>query len=722
MSNLMSLSLNSVDGSSDVGSNAENLISNNNNIDQESISSRKNYTFKEKFISIFLNIKPKKKVRKKSDNKIIEDEFINKNLSGNRTYSFDTESNYSDQEEPNVMLNKFRTIVKKVLSQKKNKDWKEFLREYGRKVKLEKSLKFRMKNIFNVNSDFIIIWKSTFSAFNIIFIFIYFLRYILIELVNKKTREEDELSNKSIFLYYMINVMFTFEFIFSVLILIFNGGSKLTYFKIPYKLYCAIPFPLEKKYILFLIPKFFRIDLIQRLFSLIEIFINTHVSHYILNYYLKSFVTYIVELFKVLLIFGLYAHCLCCFLVYFEGIGVINYLSGLYYSIQSFTTIGFGEQSPETKGGLVIMIINLFLGVNFMSVTTSNIRYLYNKIQDFNRETSFNEQFEFLVFQIQRSTGKVFPNHLKTLMHLFLLYRRGMAYYEIKNKNKLLFANCRQKVVNDIHSRLFNYLKRDFSIYFENCEDEFIFEIFQNMRPKMFETDKTLIRYNKRVKALYFLVNGYVFIFNKNKKPVYCLFGNNLIGEYEFITQQKCNYTVKTHPKMTAFGFELKKEDWDNISKRYILSAKNFLETIKKRKKKHNEWIDWSMNELNKNIFNEEITLEPNFISSKKEEIEEPKEERLLNINNNNIENNKDEFSDSSFSKYNSEELKVNKTLITLAKEKNEKYDINSKEIFFNIFEMRKKLKGIEDHFVDFKKGLINHFKPTKKVDPISFH
>ena len=275
----------------------------------------------------------------------------------------------------------------------------------------------------------------------------------------------------------MINVMFTFEFIFSVLILIFNGGSKLTYFKIPYKLYCAIPFPLEKKFILFLIPKFFRIDLIQRLFSLIEIFINTHVSHYILNYYLKSFVTYIVELFKVLLIFGLYAHCLCCFLVYFEGIGVINYLSGLYYSIQSFTTIGFGEQSPATKGGLVIMIINLFLGVNFMSVTTSNIRYLYNKIQDFNRETSFNEQFEFLVFQIQRSTGKVFPNHLKTLMHLFLLYRRGMAYYEIKNKNKLLFANCRQKVVNDIHSRLFNYLKRDFSIYFENCEDEFIFEI-----------------------------------------------------------------------------------------------------------------------------------------------------------------------------------------------------------------------------------------------------
>ena len=223
----------------------------------------------------------------------------------------------------------------------------------------------------------------------------------------------------------------------------------------------------------------------------------------------------------------------------------------------------------------------------------------------------------------------------------------------------------------------------------------------------MFATDRTLIKYNKRVKALYFLVNGYVFIYNKNKKPVYCLFGNNLIGEYEFITNQKCNYIVKTHPKMTAFGFELKKEDWDNISKKYIISTKNFFETIKKRKKKHNEWLEWSMNALNKNIFNSH----QNFINSAK--IEEPKEESLITSIDDNHDN-ENELTESSFSKYNSNELKINKTLITLAKEKNEKYDINSKEIFFNIFELRKKLKRTEDHFIEFKNSLIEKFKIKK--------
>lgn len=719
MSNLLSYSLNSVDDKdSEIGSNNDNLIQNPDvkTLETESVISIKRYTCKEKFISIFLNIKPKKRVHKKQDNKVTVDEFMNKNTELKNTYSFETESNYSDDiEESNVMLNKFRTMVKKVLQKKKDKDWKEIMREYERKIKIEKSLKFKLKNIFNVNSDFIIIWKSTFSAFNIIFVYIYFLKYILLELANKKQDEEEEISNKNIFLYYMINIMFSFEFIFSLLILIFNGGSRLTYLKLPLKFYCAIPFPLEKKYIIFLIPKFFRIDLISRLFSLIETFINTHIGHYILNYYLKIFLTYTTDLFKILLMFGLYAHCLSCFFCYFETTDKIQYVSALYYAIQTFTTIGFGEQSPLTIGGLIVMIINLFLGVNFMSVITSNIKYLYNKIQKFNRETSFNEQFEFLIFQIQRSTGKVFPIHLKTMMNLFLLYRRGMAYYEIKNKNKFLLSNCRQIIVKEIHSKLFDYLKRDFSVYFENCEDDFIFEIFQNMRPKMFEANRTLISYNKKVKALYFLINGYIFIFNKNQKPVYCIFGNNLFAEYEFISQQKCNYYIKTHPKNTAFGFELKKQDWDNISKKYIISANHFLETIKKRKKKHDEWINWSLSEYNKNIIKEEIVFEPNIINTK---TEEEKEELLVNLIDDNIINDsnepKESNSNSIFTKYEHQNKKLDKTLIRLAKERNEKYDIANKEIFFNISEMRKKLKTFEDKFIDFKKSILNHLKVQK--------
>ena len=272
------------------------------------------------------------------------------------------------------------------------------------------------------------------------------------------------------------------------------------------------------------------------------------------------------------------------------------------------------------------MIITLFLGINFMSLITSNIRYLTKKMKNFNRETSFDEQFEFLIFQIQKSTGKVFPSHLKRLMSLFLLFRRGIAYSEIKNKNKQIFDICRDKIIKKIHNKLFNYLKVDFSSYFKNCEDDFIFEIFQYMKPKMFKANKTIIEYNKNVKGLYFLINGSVFIYDKNNNPVYAIIDNNLFGEYEFISNTKSNYIVKVHPKMAAYGFVLKKSDWENISKKYIISTKKFIDIIKLRNKKHYEWILHSLaknqnQNQNKNQINiEEINNKENI--DKNESIE----------------------------------------------------------------------------------------------------
>ena len=337
------------------------------------------------------------------------------------------------------------------------------------------------------------------------------------------------------------------------------------------------------------------------------------------------------------------------------------------------------------------MILTLFLGVNFMSVITSNIRYLTNKMRNFSRETSLNEQFEFLIFQIQKSTGKLFPSRLTKLMSLFLVFRRGLAYSEIKNNNKRLFDICRNKIVNEIHNQLFNYLKENFSIYFENCEDEFVFKIFEYMKPKMFTADKTIIGYNKNVKNLYFLNIGSVFIYNKYDQPVYVILENNIFGEYEFISNTKSNYSVKANPRMTAYGFVLKKSDWEKISKKYVLSTKQFIETINLRNKKHNEWIIKSLKNTN----------------FKKDKIDKK------NINE--YINSKDSIGpiNDSISLKNEENKNkiIKKNLITAAKAKNEKYDINNKEIMLKIYNIMRDLQDFENDLFVFKKNILNNMK-----------
>ena len=112
------------------------------------------------------------------------------------------------------------------------------------------------------------------------------------------------------------------------------------------------------------------------------------------------------------------------------------------------------------------------------------------KMKNFNRETSLNEQFELLIFKMQKSTGKAFPSRLKQSMLPYLLFRRGIAFYEIKNNNKRMFEICRNEIIKQIHQKLFNYLKEDFNIYFNKCEDEFVFKIFECMKPKIFSSKK----------------------------------------------------------------------------------------------------------------------------------------------------------------------------------------------------------------------------------------
>ena len=646
-------------------------------------------SFLQNFAKIFLDIDYNKKTKIKINNDDINNKISNADIINDR-YSKNEDFSVNDNDEMEIVkpnaIEVFKASINKLIHKTKMHNWDEYMKSYEKKIQEKISIKYKLKNVFNIKSDFMIIWKLTFSAFSIVFVFIYFLKYILIDLAEKEDKNEVESSKKILYVYYMINLMFFFELMFSILVIIFNGGSIITFLKLPLKIYTVIPFPLKKKNLFLLIPKFLRIDLFNKLFSIIEVFINSNIAHYVHNYYLKIFITYTCDMFKYLLLFGFYAHCLCSLLCYFyEPDGELKYIPSLYYTIQTFTTIGFGEMSPVNKNSLIIMIITLFLGINFFSLMTSNIRYLSNKIKDFNRETSFNEQFEFLIFQIQKSTGKVFPTMLKKLMSLFLLFRRGLAYYEIKSKNKRIFNICRDKIIKNIHKTLFNYLKEDFSVYFHNCEEEFIFEIFQRMKPKMLKADKTIVEYNTNIKGLYFLINGNIFIFDKYDNPVYAISDNNLFGEYEFLTNIKTNYKIKVHPKMAAYGFVLKKSDWEYIANKYILSAKNFIETIKLRNKKHNEWIIFSL-----------------------------KKYKNLNIEQNNKIN--EEINDKDiYGQQNDENKnKSNKDLIIAAKEKDEKYNIKNGRVFKEIEEILKELRNFEDDLSVFKNDILNNIKIKK--------
>ena len=381
-------------------------------------------------------------------------------------------------------------------------------------------------------------------------------------------------------------------------------------------------------------------------------------------------------MFAYLLKFGLYGHFTSCLFSYFDE---KTYITSLYYTIETFTTIGFGDFTIVKKESLYIVIINLLIGINLFTVMTSNVKYLMAKINAFGRETSFKQQMEFLVFQMQSSTGKVFPPHLKKLITSSIVFRNGLSYSDIKNKYEDVLKVCRKKIIKDIQNTLLSYLKDGYQDYFQNYENDFLNSLLEDLKPKTFRTKEVIVNYGQKVNHLYFLINGELFAYNQYGKPVFAIYNTTLFCEYEFITGTRSDFVIKVHPNIPAYGFVINKKNWNNIIKKYPLSAKNFTKFAYDKRKKYLEWLDKSYSS-NNDIFN--INTNKQNINSINVSINSD-----LNISINAIKN------------------------IVPVKAKGEKYDLENLEIIKKINMFNKEINFLEESMIQYKKKMLNFLK-----------
>ena len=622
--------------------------------DQQFIKHTSTYNrpFMQKFMNKILSLDDEKKAKSKKKKYYDEDFFLfnkknNKRKKKRKTYEnidnliSNAESTSFNMNSSNVKQKK-KSIIRNILDLHTENEWNEFIDEYKKKYKEKGSIKNQLKLLFNINSDFMVIWKFVFSLFYMVILFMFFFKYVFLELPNLK---DDETPKKRImYLYMIINIMFLFDLILTIFVIMTNGGSLVTFLKLPLKIYTIIPFPLKASYIPLLIPKFCRIDLFRRVFNSIEHFILTNITHYVQNYYLKNFMTYTNRMFTYLLKFGLYAHFTCCIFSYLDG---IRYVSALYYTIETFTTIGFGENSPQTPNSLFIGIINLFIGINLF---------------------------------------------IKQLMSFSILFRRGLSYKDIKTQHEDVLKVCRNKMINEVQKTLLCFLRREYSLCFPKCEKDFLNSLLEVLKPKAYKTNKVIVNYGEKVNYLYFLISGELFAYNKYGKPIFTIFNSTLFCEYEFITGTTSNFTYKVHPNFPAYGFVICREDWENISKKDIISAKNFISIAYKKRNTYLHWLDKS---YQNNLSHYEV--------SENNKIEDNSNNIICTDSNNiNIEVNN---LNRKYSK-----SKDNNNLVPV-KTKNEKYQLDKIEIIKKINDFNKDLHHLEISMIEYKRNLLDYMQ-----------
>ena len=547
-------------------------------------------SLKDKILNKLLSLdKPEKKLNRKFSK---EDFFIFGEYNENKyEYQRSNSNSFGNENSGNIdtsiLYHKKKSVIRNILELQKENEWNEFIKAYKKEQRKKNKLKILFKNTFNINSDFIAIWKFVFSLFYMLIFFFVFLHYIFYTLIYLK---DDEKPKKNfLYLYYISHFMFFIDLILTILIIIANGGSLFTYLKIPIKIYLVILFPLKKKYIIFLIPKFCRIDLFRSIFEKNEKFITGHITPYIQNYHLKIFILYMNRLFGYLLEFGLYAHFSCCLYSYLDN---VNYIDGIYYTIETITTMGYGEHSPKNLYSMILVMFTIFLGSNLVILTNCNINFITSKVRSFSRMTSPKTRLEIFIFHLESSMGKIVPNNLKDSLNSYIRFYRGLSFDFIKSDYYPIFSFLKPKMQKKLLNSSLNFLRLEFGLYFRDCEIDFINSLFEKIKPKIYKDKKIIIDIGQKVDKLYFLLNGILFGFDKYENNIFTIYNNSLFCEYEFLTGINSQLKIKGHPNIISYGFIINKKDWDTISKKYIYSAKKFIELCLTRRKNFREKLN----------------------------------------------------------------------------------------------------------------------------------
>ena len=143
---------------------------------------KKNSSYFYKILNKLLSLdKPKKNKKEKFDEDFFNFGFFDekkKKYMRNFSNSFDSDGGNVDTSFLNY---KKKSIIKSILELKKENEWNEFIKRYKKEHKEKNKLKKILKNTFNINSDFINIWKIVFSLFYMLIFFSFlFISFFLI--------------------------------------------------------------------------------------------------------------------------------------------------------------------------------------------------------------------------------------------------------------------------------------------------------------------------------------------------------------------------------------------------------------------------------------------------------------------------------------------------------------------------------------------------------------
>lgn len=176
-----------------------------------------------------------------------------------------------------------------------------------------------------------------------------------------------------------------------------------------------------------------------------------------------------------------------------------KYLSSLYWCVQTFTTVGYGDITPRGSSEVIFSILVMLFGVGVYGYLIGNVASILSKRNP--AKAQFFENLEKL---------KAFLNYRRLP---FDLQRKIRDYYAYIWKKKLGYneGSFLSELPVGLRKEVSLFLKRDMVQkirLFKNIDDSFLREVSLQMKPLVFTPGDFIFKKGDVGKEMYFVIRG----------------------------------------------------------------------------------------------------------------------------------------------------------------------------------------------------------------------
>jgi hypothetical protein len=248
---------------------------------------------------------------------------------------------------------------------------------------------------------------------------------------------------------------------------------------------------------------------------------------------------------------------------------ITQYMSSLYWSMTTLTTVGYGDITPTTDLEIAFTLTVMFLGISMYAFIIGNVTSL---IANLDANTS---HFREKLTQIQ--------SYMRARKIPSILQQRVRDYYQYMweyNRDISLDLDFIDELPHSLKTQIYLYLYRELLSkvpLFQDADAGFIEDLIVKLKPRILPPNDYIIREEQIGQEMYFIKRGEVEAFSEKTGRVYRqMSAGTFFGEIALIYSSRRTASVKTLTYCELFV--LYKDDFEQVLDNYP----QFSERVKK--------------------------------------------------------------------------------------------------------------------------------------------